>query len=75
MIYINITETDDIIILNCNKKTKDGEPFQLIIDKKTGKLIQKPEYPDIDASAAYSRIYSMMKTGEPLPKETIAAWG
>lgn len=75
MVYISIIEDGRLIILNCNKGSKDGEYFQLIIDSKTKEVVNRPDNPDIDVSAAYSHIYMMLKSGEPLPKETVAAWG
>ena len=75
MVYINISQNNDSIILDCHKNSKNGDFFQLIIDKKTKELIQKPSEPDIDASTAYSHVYFMLKNGETLPQETVAAWG
>lgn len=75
MVYITIVDNGSTITLNCHKGTKDGEFFQLVIDPITKKLIKRPLNPDIDASTAYSHVYNLMKSGEPLPKETVAAWG
>lgn len=75
MVYITVIDNGTSITLNCNKGSKTGDFFQLVIDKNTREVIKKPEYADIDASAAYSHIYSLMKAGKPLPKETVAAWG
>lgn len=75
MVYINIIQNESSIVLNCHKGTKDGEYFQLVIDPSTSKVIERPAKSDIDASAAYSHVYSMLKNGTPLPKETVAAWG
>lgn len=75
MIYISIVEDGAFVVLNCHKGSKDGEFFQLIIDAKTKEVVQRPSNPDIDASTAYSHVYALMKSGNPLPKETVAAWG
>ena len=39
------------------------------------KVIKRPPNPDIDASAAYSHIYSMLREGKKLPSQTVASWG
>lgn len=75
MVYIEILQNEHGIILDCHKSTEDGEYFQLIIDPTTRELIKRPEYPDIDASTAYSHVYNMLRSGEPLPQKTVAAWG
>lgn len=75
MVYIDIIQDGFLIILNCHKGTEDGEYFQLIIDSRSKKVIKKPENPDIDASIAYSHVYTLLKSGTPLPKKTVAAWG
>lgn len=75
MVFINIIQDGTFITLNCHKGTEDGEFFQLIIDSKTKELIKKPDTPDIDASTAYSHVYMMLRSGEPLPNKTVAAWG
>lgn len=75
MVYISIVDDGLFITLNCHKGTKDGEFFQLVIDSNTKKVIKRPTNPDIDVSTAYSHIYMLMKSGKPLPKETVAAWG
>ena len=75
MIYISIIQDGLFITLNCHKGTKDGEFFQLIIDPRTKKVLKKPSEPDIDVSTAYSHVYGLLKSGEPLPSETVAAWG
>lgn len=75
MVYIDITQTDFFITLNCHKGSENGEFFQLIIDPYSKKVIKKPENPDIDASIAYSHVYMLLRSGEPLPKKTVAAWG
>ncbi len=75
MVYISVVEEGNRIILDCNKGTKEGEYFRLVIDSITKAVIEKPLNPDIDATAAYSHIYMLLESGEPLPKETVAAWG
>lgn len=75
MVFISLTEDETKVILDCHKHSKDGDYFRLVIDKKTCGLIEKPEMPDMDASAAYSHIYSLIKEGKKLPKETVAEWG
>lgn len=75
MIYISIIQDGLFITLNCHKGTKDGEFFQLVIDPRTKKVLKKPSEPDIDVSTAYSHVYALLKSGEPLPSETVAAWG
>lgn len=75
MVYINIIEKDSLIILNCHKGKKDGEFFRLVINPQTKEVIERPDMPDIDASTAYSHIYGLLQSGQPLPKETVAAWG
>lgn len=37
--------------------------------------IMRPKDPDMDASIAYSHVYGLLKANQPLPSETIAAWG
>ena len=51
------------------------EQLQIQVDAKTKEVVQRPSNPDIDASTAYSHVYALMKSGNPLPKETVAAWG
>lgn len=75
MVYININQTESVIVLDCHKGSENGEAFRLIIDPVTRKLLEKPENPDIDASAAYSRVYNLLADGAALPKKTVAAWG
>ena len=75
MIYISIDNDEQFITLNCHKGSKDGEFFQLVIDANTKKVVKRPLNPDIDATTAYSHVYMLIKTGKPLPKETVAAWG
>lgn len=75
MIFIDILQDELFITLNCHKGSEQGEFFRLIIDAKTRKVIERPNKPDIDASTAYSHIYSIMKNGKPLPAHTVAAWG
>lgn len=75
MVYIDIVQDGSFIILNCHKGSEDGEFFQLVIDAQSREVIKRPAEPDIDASAAYSRIYTMLYNGEALPLHTVAAWG
>ena len=75
MVFIYIIKNDNLITMNCYKGSKDGEFFQLVIDANTREVVKRPEVCDIDVSAAYSHIYSMLKSGTELPKETVAAWG
>ena len=75
MVYIDVIQDGTVITLNCHKRTEDGEFFQLVIDALSRKVLQKPENPDIDVSAAYSHIYMMLRSGEPFPDKTVAAWG
>lgn len=74
MVFINVIQRDPIV-LDCHKHREDGESFRLVIDPKTKDVIEKPEDPDIDASAAYSRVYSYLKAGKPLPDKLVAEWG
>lgn len=74
MVHISIIPYGNELVLKCKKMT-NGEEFQLIVDLNTHELIQKPDYPDMDASTAYSHIYHLLEKGVPLPSETIAAWG
>lgn len=75
MVFIDIIQNGTLITLNCHKGSENGEFFQLVIDVQTRNIIQKPDKPDIDASAAYSHVYAMMKKEIPLPTHTVAAWG
>ena len=75
MVYIEIFQNGSLITLNCHKGSESGEFFQLVIDAVTKKVIKRPVEPDIDASIAYSHIYGLLKSGEPLPERTVAAWG
>ena len=75
MVYIRIVCENEGIVLHCYKGSEDGEYFKLVIDSKTKEIIERPEGPDIDASAAYSHVYNLLCSGEPLPKKTVAAWG
>ena len=75
MIYIDVLQDGLLITLNCHKGSKDGEFFQLIIDSRTKRVIKRPPNPDIDASTAYSHIYSMLREGKQLPTQTVASWG
>jgi hypothetical protein len=75
MVFISILQNGTYIILNCHKGGKNGEFFRIVIDSTTKEVIEKPENPDIDVSVAYSHVYMLLKSGEPLPEETVAAWG
>ncbi len=75
MVYIDVVQDGLFITLNCHKKTEDGEFFQLVIDAKSMKVLKKPENPDIDASTAYSHIYTLVRNGKQLPSHTVACWG
>lgn len=75
MVYISIIEDESRIVLDCHKGSEDGEFFRLVIDARTKQVIEKPLDPDIDATAAYSHVYMLLETGEPLPEKTVAAWG
>jgi hypothetical protein len=63
MVFMDIVQDGLFITLNCHKGSKDGEFFRLVIDAETKQVVERPDKPDIDASAAYSHIYSMMKSG------------
>lgn len=75
MVFIYIKENDKLIILDCHKGSKEGDYFQLVIDVNTKRVVKRPYICDIDVSVAYSHIYSLLKNGKALPKETVAAWG
>lgn len=75
MVYIDIIQDGLFITLNCHKGSKNGDFFQLVIDKRTKKVVKKPSEPDIDASIAYSHVYAMLKNEKPLPTHTVASWG
>ena len=75
MVYIVITEKLNVIVLDCYRGGKNGEHFQLVIDKTTMELIERPEKSDIEVSVAYSCILKYLKNGKPLPEEEVAAWG
>lgn len=75
MVYIEIFQNGSLITLNCHKSDENGEFFQLVIDAITKEVIKRPSEPDIDASIAYSHVYGLLKSGEPLPERTVAAWG
>lgn len=75
MVYIEVIDNGLSIILNCHKKTKDGDFFQLVIDAITYEVIEKPQDYDIDVSIAYAHIYGLLKEGKPLPNNTVACWG
>lgn len=75
MVYIDIVQNGSFIILNCHRGSEDGEYFQLVIDAQTREVIKRPAESDIDASAAYSHIYAMLRNGEEFPLHTVAAWG
>lgn len=75
MVYIEIFQDGPLITLNCHKGSESGEFFQLVIDATTKEAVKRPAEPDIDASTAYSHVYGLLKSGEPLPQKTVAAWG
>ena len=75
MVYIDIIRDGALIILNCHRGCEDGEFFQLVIDAETKQLVKRPAEPDMDASIAYGHVYGLLKSGEPLPEKTVAAWG
>mgnify|MGYP004532703381 CR=1 FL=1 len=75
MIYISISQNETSIILDCHKKTKDGAYFRLVIERMTRRVIERPDNLDADVSAAYAHVYRLLKNNEPLPAETVAAWG
>lgn len=74
MVFINVINQDPIV-LECHKDRVDGELFRLVIDPKTREVIERPENPDIDVSAAYSRIFGYLMHNKPLPQSTVAEWG
>lgn len=75
MVYIEIIHNDTLITLNCHKGDENGAFFQLVIDATTKEVVKRPAEPDIDASIAYSHVYGLLESGEPLPEKTVAAWG
>ena len=75
MVFIDIIQDGHLLILNCHKNSEDGEFFQLIVDSRTREILQAPEYPDMDASVAYSHIRGLLSSGKPIPTKTVAAWG
>lgn len=75
MVFIELTQKENLIIADCHKGTEDGEYFQLVIDSISKECISAPEKKDIDVSATYSCIYNLLKEGNPLPKKTVSAWG
>ena len=74
MVHINFTQQGNRIILDCTKMT-NGEKFRLVLNRTTLELIERPDYPDIDASAAYSHICGLLRKGGSIPDESCAAWG
>jgi hypothetical protein len=75
MVFINIKQKKNIIILDCHKSHEDGEYFRIVLDARTREVIERPEHADIDASAAYSCVYGLLEAGVPLPERTVAEWG
>jgi hypothetical protein len=75
MVFIDIKQDGYLITLSCHKGSEDGEFFQLVIDARTREVIKRPEKSDIDASAAYSCVWSMLENGEELPAHAVAEWG
>lgn len=75
MVYIDIERNDSNITLYCHKGSEQGETFKIVMDAATGEVLEKPDYPDIDASVAYGHVYSMLRHNKPLPTKTIAEWG
>ena len=75
MVYIDIVQDGLLITLNCHKGSEKGEFFFFFFNANTKKVLKKPSEPDIDASTAYSHVYSMMRDGKPLPAHTVASWG
>jgi hypothetical protein len=75
MVFIKTEHEGNLIILHCNKESKDGEYFKLVIDIDTKEIIEKPEKPDIDVSTAYSRVYNLLDSDKRVPDEMVACWG
>lgn len=74
MVFINVMCRDPIV-LDCHRGSVDGEAFRLVIDPETKEILEAPERPCIDASAAYSRVFGLLMEGQPLPDEMAAEWG
>ena len=75
MIYIKIEENERFIFLDCNKNNKNGEPFKVVIDKNTRRVLEATTDSDMDISTVYSCVCSYLEKDKPLPQETCAAWG
>ena len=74
MVFIKVIKGNPII-LDCHKHKEGGEYFRLVIDPDTKEVLEKPEHSDIDVSAAYSRVFGFLLSGEPLPDRLVAEWG
>ena len=73
MVKVKAKTLENHVILDCSKP--DGLQFRLVVDTNTLDLLEKPEYPDIDASVVYSRVYRLLSAGKPIPKCFSAEWG
>lgn len=75
MVHMHIYRNGKNIIADCQKDGEAEEFFQLVIDPETKEIEKIPAGPDIDASAAASRLYKIMEDEDPLPIDTVSAWG
>ena len=75
MVLINIEQVDGKVIMNCYKHTEDGEYFRMILDAGSGKVLERPDYVGVDESTAYGHVLRLIKSGQPLPQNTVSEWG
>lgn len=75
MVYMKIYRDGAVIKADCHKNVEDGEFFQLIMDPTKKTICKDPIGPDIDASAACTRLHAIVEAGEDLPMKTVSAWG
>ena len=75
MVFINMQQEAGKVIINRYKHTEDGEYFRMILDAGSGKVLERPDYVGVDESTAYGHVLRLIKSGQPLPKNTVSEWG
>lgn len=75
MVFINLKQDNNFVIMECHKGSEDGEYFRMIIDKNTREVIERPKNIGVDESTAYSHVNRLLRSGRPLPQKTVSEWG
>ncbi len=75
MVFIDLKQEGNLIIMDCHKGAENGEYFRMILDKDTREVLERPEHVGVDEATAYSHVNRLLKSGRPLPKHTVSEWG